>query len=57
LVEFVLFLTPSEVALYNYPGALVTIFTGINSSGVISGFYYDGEAFHALIVATSMSDE
>jgi len=53
-----LFLPSSEVALYSYPGAFITTFTGINSSGMISGYWGDGlEALHAFIVAATISED
>ena len=54
----VLLLSTSEVARYNYPGAVETVFTGINNSGIISGYWVDKQlASHALIVAATISEE
>lgn len=40
----------NQHATYDYPGAGFTRFTGINSRGVISGFYQDGTGTHSFLV-------
>jgi hypothetical protein len=37
----VLFLSPHEFVLYDYPGATTTYFTDINSHGLVCGNYTD----------------
>jgi hypothetical protein len=54
----VLFRSPSEFVLYDYPGSGTTTFTGINSRGLICGYYFDdmGQS-HAFIVRAKLAAE
>jgi uncharacterized membrane protein len=45
----ILFRSPRESALYDYPGASITDFQAINKSGQICGSYYDG-LHHGFVV-------
>jgi hypothetical protein len=45
-----LFNSRGAFALYDYPGATWTYFTGINNGGFICGTYGDNTGAHAFIV-------
>ncbi len=52
------FLTPNKAFLYDYPGALVTSFAGINNRGLICGYYQDTSAvIHGLLVRVIVTEE
>ena len=53
-----LFPSSGGFVLYDYPGASITTFTGINSRGLICGSYYDDQGNpHGFIVRVSPASE
>ncbi|HEU0207725.1 MAG TPA: hypothetical protein VFQ78_01975 [Candidatus Udaeobacter sp.] len=57
VIHGVLFNSRGAFALYDYPGAVWTYFTGINNGGLICGTYEDDSGVHGFIVQATIAAE